>query len=455
MFAFIAPSLPLPFRSPRPPLSVPLHCNAQHAPSRQAIVVGAGVAGLTAAKTLSAANVSVTLLEASDAVGGRVRTDLVDGYLLDRGFQVFIEGYPACRQVLDYNQLNLQPFLPGAKIRHNANFHILSDPFRAPLLAASGLFSPIGTLSDKLRVLLLRIQVMSDSIEQTLSPNNPGLLLDQFLSDLRFSPSFIAAFFKPFYQGIFLAPLNEQSASMFRFVFRMFSEAPASLPAAGIGAITAQMRQRLPSHVTLHLNSPVTNISPGYVQVADKQFDAPVVILATEGPEAVRLLDSSIGTAQSRGSICIYFSSDRPSPVDKPILVLNGDGPKDGPVNNMFVPSQVASSYAPDGKTLISTTIVGDELGQSDNALETAVRQQMSKWFGPEEVDHWVRLAIYRIPHSQPAQSPDYVFERETSLGDGLFVCGDHRNSPTLHGAIMSGRAAAENALTYLEQVEA
>lgn len=240
---------------------------------------------------------------------------------------------------------------------------------------------------------------------------------------------------------------------MFRFIFRMFAEAPASLPAAGIGAVAKQMRKSLPSNVDLRLNSPVCKVSEGHVQVGEEVYDAPVVILATEGPEAVRLLGSRISTTSSRGSICLYFSSDRPSPVDEPILVLNGDGPEDGPVNNMFVPSQVAPSYAPAGKTLISTTIVGDELGQSDKALEEAVRRQMSKWFGAEEVGHWVHLATYRIPHSQPSQSPDFVFERETCLGDGLFVCGDHRNSPTLHGAIMSGRAAAKEALNYFADV--
>lgn len=365
------------------------------------------------------------------------------------------------RNRLDYNALNLKPFLPGAAVHFNGQFHFVSDPFRVPFLALSGLFSPVGSIIDKLRVLALRTSVLSSRLEEIVQVDinsvkkpmkQPSKPLNQFLRENGFSDQFINAFFRPFYQGIFLAPLAKQSSQMFNFIFRMFSEASASLPSDGIGAITQQMRDRLPSNVDLKLNAKVTELSSDHVVVNTQTLTAPVVIIATEAPEAIKLLGDSISTAPSRGSICLYFTSNRPAPINKPILMLNGDGDKNGPINNVVFLSEVVKSYAPEGKTLISAVIVGDELGKSNDVLEREARKQLTGWFGEEELAAWSMLRIYRIPHSQTAQNPEYLFDRDVSLGDGLFVCGDHRNSPTLHGAILSGRIAADKALAFLRE---
>lgn len=351
-----------------------------------------------------------------------------------------------CR--LDYDSLDLQSFVPGAVIRLQGAFHTISDPFRAPALALSGLFSPVGSLIDKLRVALLRTELLRTSVADILDPTSPHVSAAEYLAKKGFSPDFVNAFFRPFYRGIFLFPLADQSAKMLQFVFRMFAEAPVSLPANGIGAVAEQMRKKLPANVDIHLNTPVSSVVAGSVQARDKKYSAPVVIVATDGPVAARLLQTRISTRSSGGSICLYFSSERPSPVERPMLVLNANGDSDGPVNNMFVPSQVAPSYAPPGKTLISTTVVGNEIHRNDDELELAVREQLKKWFGDEEVDQWSLLRIYRIPHALPAQTPNFCFDEDTALENGLFVCGDHRGSPTLHGAMLSGRMAALQALT-------
>lgn len=380
-----------------------------------------------------------------------MRTDFYKGYTLDRGFQVFLEGYPAARHTLDYSYLDLHPFLPGAIIRYRNSFSTLSDPFRAPWLALRGLFAPVGGLLDKLRVALLRSELLSKSVDDILDGRKESLGLDIYLQKKGFSKRFISTFFRPFYQGIFLAPLSEQTQRMFEFVFRTFAVAPASLPANGIGAVAKQMHQALPSNVNQRFNARVTEIGQGFVKIGSEQLKADAVIIATEGPEAMRLLGDRIETTSSRGSICLYFGKKGKSPVGQPILVLNGDE-SDGPVNNMIVASDVVPTYAPKGCALISATIVGDALGRSDQVLEGEVRKQMGKWFGEDEIAEWELLRIYRIPHSQTAQGPDFVFDKETALGGGLFVCGDHRNSPTLHGAIVSGRQAAERALAYCTQ---
>ncbi len=331
--------------------------------------------------------------------------------------------------------------------------------FALHFLLCRAFFSPVGSLLDKLRVLQLRSRILAFS---------PSTILEQFLGDTTldflkksgFSQSMIDRFFAPFYQGIYLSSLSEQSAAMFAYVFRMFAAEPASLPSQGIGQVPIQLAESLPNNVTIELRKQVTALTQNSVTYTCLDSGEEVVIpeacviVATDGPAAVKLLSSKIDTNVSRGSICLYFETNASPPIDKPILVLNGGGADDGPVNNMFVPSVVCPTYAPAGKTLISTTIVGTDLNTTDDELERLVKLQMAGWFGKEAVKDWNLLRIYRIPHSQTAQSPDYVFKRSVCLGGGMFVCGDHRNSPTVNGALESGTSAGEEALKFLKTLE-
>jgi phytoene dehydrogenase-like protein len=423
-------------------------------PALPVTVVGAGVAGLAAARRLAAAGLSVRVLEADARVGGRVQSDVVDGFTLDRGFQVFIEAYPELRAVLGddgYAALDLRPFRPGALVRTQSAFYTIADPFRAPLAALKGIAAPVGSLADKVRVAALRVAVMSKSPESLLRGAVPGTAATSTRAFLAtaFSDEFIDRFFRPFYEGIFLAPLADQSATLFTYVFRMFAAAPAALPARGIGALPQLLAASLPASVSVELGCAVTD-------VAALAASSSVVIVATDGRDGL-LPPGAVPAPRSRGSICLYFSSPNPAPIDEAMLVLNGDGAGDGCVNNMFIPSNVAPELAPAGHTLISATIVGDELGRGDGEVEAAVRRQMAGWFGVPEVDEWRLLRIYRIPHSQPAQNPaaSYADPPASRTADGVFVCGDYRGTPTINGALESGRLAAEEALEYLHSVAA
>jgi phytoene dehydrogenase-like protein len=424
-------------------------------PERRAVVVGAGLAGLAAAKRLAADGVAVRVLEASDGVGGRVRSDVVDGFILDRGFQVFICGYPEQRAVLDYDALDLCEFRPGATVRTNGSFYTLMDPFRAPLQSIQGLLSPVGSIFDKLRVALLRLSITTRKPEALLrgAAGTDSKSTEAYLAE-QFSDSMIDHFFRPFYQGIFLSPLAEQSARMFAYIFHMFSTAATALPAGGMGSVAEQLASSLPHDlVSIDFNHTVDDLL---------QIDAPVTILAVDELAACRLLkksgQGSLPEPESRGSICLYFSSPNPPPINHSLLILNGDGDdtaRDGGiVNNMFFPMNISPSYGPSGKTLISTTIVGDELEKSDVELEESVRAQMSRWYGSSEVGNWTFLRAYRIPYSQPQQSPGFDFGRPPSsmIAPGLFLCGDYRNTPTVNGALVSGRLAAEEALAFLKR---
>jgi phytoene dehydrogenase-like protein len=410
--------------------------------SPDVVVVGAGLAGLACALRLHEAGASVRVLEASDGVGGRVRTDDVDGFLLDRGFQVLLTAYPETRRVLDYTALDLRPFLPGALVRRSGHFHELSDPWRRPDRAWRSLTAGVGTLPDRLRMARLRARVRRGSLEELFRRRETSAA--ERLHAEGFSAEMIESFFRPFFGGILLDRSLSASSRMLEFVFRMMAEGDVAVPAAGMQAIPDQMAARLPAG-TVRLGARVAAVSPRETRLdSGETMAADAVVVATEGPEAARLA----GTP-SPGSLpvtCLYFAAER-APLEEPILVLDGDG--EGPVNNLCVPTRVTPSYAPPGATLVSASVVGGAAGDAvEVALEGAVRRQLEGWFG-KEVRGWRHLRTYRVLHAQPEQRPGVLepVERPVRLGDGLFVCGDHRDTASLHGAMLSGRRAAEAVL--------
>jgi phytoene dehydrogenase-like protein len=398
------------------------------------IIVGAGLAGLSCARELHAQGISFQIVEASDAVGGRVRTDEVDGFLLDRGFQVLLTAYPETQRVLDYEKLDLRPFYPGSLVWYKGELHKVADPWREPLDGVRGIISPIGTLADKARVGLLRARVTKGSIEELFQQPEKTTL--QALRDEGFSDSIIDRFFRPFLGGVFLNRELETSSRLFEFVFRMFSLGETVVPALGIQQIPLQLAAGLPDGA-IRLNSEVTAVKPGAVTLTNGEtLAADVVVVATEGPVAARLLDQAVEPPRSRSVTCLYFAADEP-PITEPILVLNGTG--QGLVNNLHVADRVARTYAPIGQHLISVTVLGNpEL--DDAELETAVRQELQEWFG-SQTGAWRHLRTYRIHHAQPHQPPPTLQppQRTVRLENGLYVCGDYRDNASINGAMISG----------------
>jgi phytoene dehydrogenase-like protein len=401
------------------------------------IVVGAGLAGLCCARELHNAGLEVLVLERGDAPGGRVRTDEVDGFLLDRGFQVLLTAYPEARRVLDYERLGLRPFKSGAMIRRGVRFTRIADPFRHPLSALESLRDAPGSIPDKLRVARLRSRLSRVSLNEALTA--PQVTTAEALHREGFSPGLIDTFFRPFLGGIFLDPSLETSSRLFAFVFKLFAEGEAVLPAGGMQALPRQLAERLPE-TALRLGATVESAGPGEVVLAGgERLTASAVVVAADGPEAARLT-GAVEAPAPRAVTTIHYAAER-SPVGEPILVLDGDGR--GPVNDLCVPSDVAPSYAPPGAALVSATVLGIP-PLSDEALDGAVRGQLRGWFGAQ-VDGWRLLRVLRIPFALPAQPPAVLAaaERPVRLRDGLFVCGDHRDTASLQGAMVSGRRAA------------
>jgi phytoene dehydrogenase-like protein len=404
-------------------------------PPTSVLIVGAGVAGLTCARYLQRRGIASTLLEASDGVGGRVRTDRVEGFTLDRGFQIFLTSYPEAKRILDYDALDLKSFVSGAKIRLGGTFTTLANPFEGGSVWAA-LRSPVGSLDDKLRVLRQIWQVEDESDEGFF--RHPDRTTLDYLRDFGYSEAMIERFFQPFFGGVFLeADSLETSSNFFRFVFKHFYQGQAALPAAGIGAIPDQLYAALPPG-TVQTGVRVRHVENNRVTLdSGETLTAEHVVLAVDAGAADRLLGTE-PTREFRSTTCTYFAAPR-SPLDEKILVLNPN--RQSVVHNLCVPSDVAPGYAPAGQALISVSTQGLDVVDGTRLAEK-IKQELVDWFGPE-VKNWRHLRSYHLPEALPAYGPG-AGEHALKLGERLYQCGDQTAYPSLNAAMGTGRKVAE-----------
>jgi len=433
---------------------------------KNVIVVGAGLSGLIAARSLHRAGCRVTVLESRDTVGGRIQTDKVDGFLLDHGFQVFLTAYEIARQELDLEQLQLGRFPAGALIQYQGRRHRVCDPIRSPWWLApkhawETLRAPVGSLGDKMRIALFRRQVQKTSVSELLAQKRGSAATR--LKQIGFSETMIDRFFRPFFGGIFLDDSLETASSMMDFVFRTFSNGYAALPQEGMHAIPLQIAKSLPIE-SIKTRCSVARVEPGQVILSDgSTLAADRILVATEEPASRRLLagftkhpanETGTKTKSTGGECsstnCLYFSVTNP-PIHEATLVLNGEKSLGGLINNLCFPNFAQSSYAPPGRSLLSVSTISHCDLTGDNLLQT-VQKELLAWFG-ESSQHWQHLRTYRVPYALPNQTEAAIAERKLRIGDGcrvaegVFRCGDYCETGSIEGAIQSGLKAASMVL--------
>jgi phytoene dehydrogenase-like protein len=409
------------------------------------LIIGAGLAGLAAARHLTAQGVPCLVLEAGDRVGGRIKTDIVRGFQLDRGFQVFLTSYEEPGRILDLDRLRLKHFLSGSLVRFGGKFHAVMDPVRHPAAGLRALFTPVLRWSDGPRLTKLRL-------EDPSSPDGRARLTTlEYLRARGLSSESIDRFFRPFFGGVFLDHDLHTGAWLFRFLFNRFAAGPAGLPERGMAEIPRVLAEPLdPSDI--RLNCRVAAINGTVVQLeGGETVQGSQIVVATDAAGRTDLLPSS-STVQWNACTTLYFAAEQ-APLDEPTLLLNGEGDAGGPIGTMCVPSNVAASYAPAGSALISVTT--SRAFPDSDILRDQVRSQLTAWFGAQ-VGRWEHLATYHIPRALPSfrEARDPTKGTVERVGDNVIVCGDYLENPSIDGAMVSGRRAAEAVLARCQPVD-
>ncbi|MAR49325.1 MAG: oxidoreductase [Acidimicrobiaceae bacterium] len=400
--------------------------------SPEFVVVGAGLAGLTAAKVLSQSGREVLLLEKSDGVGGRVRTDQYKDFLLDRGFQVLLTAYPELPKHLNLSLLRLHSFESGATIFSDGHFSKVGDPFRNVSSIMSTAFTKTIGIQDKIKLLKLRNSLIGRK-KIYLQQKDDKRILETF-EELGFTSKAIISFFKPLVGGIQLDPSLSGSTRLCFLVLKMLFIGDAAIPSRGMGAISEQLSKQI-NESSIRLTSSVDKVEGKKVILESGESFLPSnLIIATEGPATAKLLGQE--SPLSRSVSCIYFSASQ-APSSSKAILLNGE--KNGPALNVAIMSNISPSYSKNGKALIAVAIPNTIKPDSmENVLI-----QMRKWFG-DSVDSWEHIKTYSIEHGQPDLRPGDPFRKSIKNSEGVYICGDHRDTPSIQGALVSGRRTAE-----------
>lgn len=416
------------------------------------LIVGAGLAGLVCARHLHQSNIPVTVLEASDDVGGRVRSDVVDGFTLDRGFQVLFDAYPAVQRNLDLHALELRSFDPGAIICKNDQQSVLTDPLRDRSWrdVASAVVTPVVPIADKLRTLRLSMSLLGSATDQNAEPDMQTTLA--YLRTQGFSERTIDNFYRPFYGGIFLDRSLSTTAAAFRFYFRMLASGQTALPAKGIGAITQQLAAPLKAAERVRCNTRVVELLRDGERVTGVRLEngeevyADAVVLATAAPQAMQL--AGLQAPQSAlQTAAVYFAGREPVYKSRKIAL---NAAPDAFVNNAQLLSNVAPTYAPQGRHLLSATVLGVP-NMSDRELIVAAMHDLQRMFtgdprAQQALATYYPLRVYRIHYAQFEQPPGVYANLPANRTEqpGLFVAAEWTESSSINGAMTSGERCAE-----------
>jgi phytoene dehydrogenase-like protein len=403
-------------------------------PSRaEVVVIGAGLAGLSAATRLAAAGCDVQLLEAGGHTGGRLATVRIDGFAVDRGFQVLNTGYPRAAD-LDLGALELGWFERGAVIRVDGRAHRVVDPRKRPAAALGTASAPIGSVREKAALTLFSLRAGYTPVEHLL--RSPERRAEEALRAAGVGDTALERFLRPFLAGVLLEDELATSSRYLDLLWRSFVRGAIGLPADGMQAVGEQLAGRLGTGC-VQLHTRVRAVSSGSVVTDSGIWTADAVVVATDPGTAAELLPAVEAVASREVTTHLHVLPQSPWPT--PLIVL---GQPRGRLVNSVVLSDAQPRYSPDGRALVaSSTLV--RTTEDEVRAEIAAAHDVS----PSDLEH---LASVTVPGAQPAALPPLQLRRPVDLGDRLFVCGDHRDTPSIQGAMASGARAARAVLRAL-----
>ena len=395
--------------------------------------MGAGLAGLSAAVRLAAAGCDVHVLESGHHAGGRLATENIDGFVVDRGFQVLNTGYPRAKD-LDLAALELGWFDRGAVIRVDGHAHRVVDPRRRPTSLLGTLRAPIGSIREKAALAAFSARAAYRPVSALLSARE--LSAEEALRSAGVGEPALERFLRPFLAGVVLESDLATSSRYLDLLWRSFVRGGIGLPARGMQAVGEQLAARLDPE-RLHLGTAARSVSPGAVETADGSCRAAVVVVATDPSTAARLIPAVDASAPR--SVTTHFHVLPESPWSSPLIVLGQPG---GRLVNSVVLTDAQPRYSPDRRALVASSTL-QQSAEADVRAEVARAHDVS----PADLTH---LTTVSVPGAQPAALPPLQLRRAVDLGDGLFVCGDHRDTPSIQGAMASGARAARAVLRRL-----
>jgi len=392
------------------------------------VIIGAGIAGLQAASHLHQMKVPFVLLEKVDHAGGRVRSDYVDGYILDHGFQVLQTNYPSVQRSFDLPALNLHVFDSGSKLWYRGQWVSFLNPLRSGLKLLE-LVPQVISLKDIFLLTRLWFKLQWPTNELDDSDETTAAMLDRW----GFSDTFQSKFIRPFFRGILLDQHLQQPASLFFFYMRQFLEGQAALPAKGMGELVSQLLASLPRG-SVRLGTEVVHLGDDFVELkSGEKIEFERLILAIDPHAASRLLHVDLPDSVHLGAKTFYFSVPLRKEKDKLLHLIPGDSKL---LHYCFL-SQIAPTYAPEGKELLQVTSL-DVLLNEDEVLNMLAEY--------EDVTGYTFLRAYEIPRSL-VKMGSFEALKHAAQAKRIILAGDYCEMPSLHGALVSGQKAAVQSL--------
>ena len=414
--------------------------------SSDVVIIGAGLAGLAAARRLAIAGRDVCVIDAGDAPGGRVRTDRVDGLLLDRGFQLYNPSYTEGASVLDLKSLDIKSFSPGVIVSIDGRAYKMADPKREPTWAVDSLLAPVGKISAKLKFARYALGLV---LSKTNS-NTYDQRTDAFLR-AKFGTKLTEQLLRPFLAGVFLEGELATSKRFFDITLKSFVSGTPGVPREGMQAIPAQLAAQLPQG-SINFGVTATAVAQTTVRTDQGDIRTRAVVIATNARSAAILIPSLKVPASNSVTTWYHLADCSGSELTDGKSTLVVDGKKfngayndpSRPLVNTVVMSNNAPSYASQNRTLISSSALG--VHHSVEA-ELQVRTHLAALYGVP-TGGWAHVATYPIPDALPMMSAPHDIAQDVRLSQGVYICGDYRQVSSIDGALASGRRAAEALMT-------